>query len=194
MSGYFRIGNDFIDLKRLSDFSGDEIKTYLVFLRRSNTGKDECFPSYDDITDKTGIDSSKVATIIKSLQEKNYLEITQRGERGIASEYKVFTTPDIKQITTVQSSIPALTIQKSDPYQDLKSYCIGRPFLSGLALRIEKDWLINEIEFPIKRKITNFQKDEFLTTFLEAIKTKNLMLFNSRLVSFNIQEMVSSSC
>ena len=72
---HFRMDNDFIDFNIMSNMTGDELKIYLYFFRRSNSCKDLCFCSFADVKLRTGIGTESAKIIVLSLSQKGFLAV-----------------------------------------------------------------------------------------------------------------------
>lgn len=90
--------NDLFDTKILASLSDAEGKVYAAYLRYSNGGKDQCYPSQDRLAENMGLARRTVGRAIKRLKTMGYIRQISSGKGGNSTKSNVFTVKTPSQL------------------------------------------------------------------------------------------------
>jgi predicted transcriptional regulator len=166
-SGFFKVPNGFTD-NVLKGLSYKAVKVYIVLARMRNTATKECFPSFETISERSGISVRRVSDAINELVDKGCI---RRKKTSGRSNIYTLTTVEKRQecsVDVVQQPVSNLSVTHVDvvPYNNTNNKTLKDDSLTILeAVSIAG---LNEMNNDVSSSLVNSDAKQEKLTYMEA--------------------------
>lgn len=165
---YFMFNNSLVDNGVLAELSNAALRVYLVLARRSNSGKDNCYPSYSNIKKSSGLkNDTSVKKGIDELVSKGLVRVVTQGS-NITHQSNTYA---VSCVGAVSASTTPMQLLADSP-----KTCEDKQDSDSTDTEGTKDIISVEIEDT--EDTTTPEKTELTVEYVYALGVESISSFN----------------